>query len=77
MNTNQMNAADKLPLQYNPNNETPQPQAGRSETPQVILPDEPPQFTPAAARALIRLLITLHRQRSGPGGSTTAHEEAP
>jgi len=30
---------------------------------QVIVPPGPPEFRPAAARALIRLLIAVHRRR--------------
>ena len=28
----------------------------------VLLPDEPPQLTPAAARALLRILVKAHAQ---------------
>jgi hypothetical protein len=28
----------------------------------VLLPDEPPPLTPEAARAMLRLLLTLHQQ---------------
>lgn len=31
----------------------------------VELPEEPPPLTPAAARALLRLLLDVHRQRHG------------
>lgn len=31
----------------------------------VIVPPEPPEFGPAAARALLRLLVAVHRKRAG------------
>ena len=41
---------------------------GTSRRPvRVILPDEPPALTPAAARALLRILLKAHAE-------TTAHE---
>jgi hypothetical protein len=30
----------------------------------VLLPEEPPPLTPEAARALLRLLLTIHQQRT-------------
>jgi hypothetical protein len=31
---------------------------------QVITPSDPPEFGPAAARALLRLLLAVHRKRT-------------
>ena len=46
------------------------PSAGPAETRQVRveLPDEPPQLTPAAARALLRILLKAHAARHGEEG---------
>ena len=31
----------------------------------VVVPREPPEFGPAAARALLRLLVAVHAKRTG------------
>lgn len=43
-------------------------------TPLVIVPADPPQFGPVAARALLRLLVAVHRTR---GESRDTAEEEP
>ncbi len=49
----------------------------------MLVPEQPPVLTPAAARALLRLLQTAHPQRTGiptehdlGDGSETGHEES-
>ena len=37
----------------------------KAETIRVILPDEPPRLNPAAARALLRILLKAHDQLAG------------
>lgn len=39
------------------------------------LPDEPPQLTPAAARALLRILLKAHATRHGEEGNQTVTGE--
>jgi hypothetical protein len=34
--------------------------SGESEPVEVVLPDEPPQLTPGAARALLKILLRAH-----------------
>jgi len=38
----------------------------------VILPDEPPRLTPAAARALLRILVEASAQAQPPGNDSEA-----
>jgi hypothetical protein len=38
---------------------------------QVLLPDEPPTLTPAAARALLRVLLKAHAARNDQEGDRT------
>jgi hypothetical protein len=40
--------------------------ASPAETIRVILPDEPPRLNPAAARALLRILIKAHDRLENP-----------
>jgi hypothetical protein len=40
--------------------------ASPAETLRVILPDEPPRLNPAAARALLRILIKAHDRLEKP-----------
>jgi hypothetical protein len=40
--------------------------ASPAETLRVILPDEPPRLNPAAARALLRILIKAHDRLADP-----------
>ncbi len=58
-----------------------QPDIDRSaEEVTVLVPDQPPVLTPAAARALLRLLQTAHQQRTGiPDGHSFGgdHEAGP
>lgn len=47
----------------------PEPRCGlvrdvADDTVRVLLPEEPPPLTPEAARALLRLLLTIHQQRT-------------
>jgi hypothetical protein len=44
-----------------------------AETIRVILPDEPPRLNPAAARALLRVLIKAHDRLENP----TIRKEPP
>jgi hypothetical protein len=39
-------------------------EAAPSGVREVIVPAEPPTFTPAAARALLRLLLAVHEKRT-------------
>jgi hypothetical protein len=43
---------------------TPEGRRTPEGTPRVIVPPTPPDFGPAAARALIRLLIAVHRKHT-------------
>jgi hypothetical protein len=49
--------------EYNQHNERPSAMATQSDVKQVIVPPDPPEFGPAAARALLRLLLAVHRRR--------------
>lgn len=40
-------------------------EAAPSGVREVVVPAEPPTFTPAAARALLRLLLAVHEKRTG------------
>lgn len=55
---------------YNQNDEPEVASATRdvppAETIRVILPDEPPRLNPAAARALLRILIKAHDRLDNP-----------
>jgi hypothetical protein len=42
-----------------------QPDSAPSGVREVIVPAEPPTFTPAAARALLRLLLAVDHKRTG------------
>jgi hypothetical protein len=44
----------------------PTPSASPAETLRVILPAEPPRLNPAAARALLRILIKAHDRLADP-----------
>lgn len=57
-------AAVPLTSEYDRNVES-QPSSAADGSVRVLLPDEPPPLTPEAARALFRLLLNVHRQRSG------------
>jgi hypothetical protein len=48
---------------YNYHDHTNDSQATTGRVDQVIVPAEPPEFGPAAARALIRLLVAVHHRR--------------
>jgi hypothetical protein len=60
---------------YNRNGETQSTDTtAQSGAVRVITPPDPPVLDPAAARALLRLLIAVHRKRAG---ATGASREAP
>jgi hypothetical protein len=40
----------------------------------VVLPDEPPTLTPAAARALLRVLLKAHAAQSDEQAATSGPE---
>jgi hypothetical protein len=40
----------------------------------VIMPDEPPQLNPEAARALLRILLKAYEKKFGHAYSPTAEE---
>jgi hypothetical protein len=48
--------------------------ASPAETLCVILPDEPPRLNPAAARALLRILIKAHDRLENPDNPQGAAE---
>jgi hypothetical protein len=48
--------------------------ASLAETLRVILPDEPPRLNPAAARALLRILIKAHDRLEKPDNPQGAAE---
>jgi hypothetical protein len=53
------------PIQiYNYDSDTTEPYTVAGDIQRVIVPPEPPEFGPAAARALLRLLIAVHRKRT-------------
>jgi hypothetical protein len=56
---------------YNHNGETQltEPTAP-SDAVRVIIPSDPPVLGPAAARALLRLLIAVQRKRTAAGGAS-------
>jgi hypothetical protein len=60
-------AAESLTSEYPPKDGPRPPTAGdgADDPVRVLLPDEPPPLTPDAARALFRLLLNVHRRRSG------------
>lgn len=49
--------------------------AGRDEI-TVILPPEPPELNPEAARVLLRILLKAHDKQFGSGGAGTAETES-
>lgn len=49
---------------YNHDVDTTGPQTVADDVQRVIVPPQPPEFGPAAARALLRLLIAVHRKRT-------------
>jgi hypothetical protein len=49
---------------YNYDVDTTQSQTVAGDIQRVIVPSEPPEFGPAAARALLRLLIAVHRKHT-------------
>jgi hypothetical protein len=60
---------------YNRRTESTHPENTQSDGPTVIVPPQPPEFGPAAARALLQLLITIHHSRhNGADPSRSAHE---
>jgi hypothetical protein len=40
----------------------------------VVLPDEPPRLTPAAARALFRVLLKAHAAQTGEQAAMSGQE---
>jgi len=50
--------------EYNHDGNSPTIKTPLSDSPYVIVPSDSPDFGPAAARALLRLLITVHRKRT-------------
>jgi hypothetical protein len=48
--------------------------AGLEEPIRVLLPDEPPRLTPAAARALLRILLKAHAKKGNEMTETLATE---
>jgi hypothetical protein len=55
--------------------ESTHPENAQSDGPTVIVPPQPPEFGPAAARALLQLLITIHQSRHNDADpSRSAHE---
>jgi len=40
----------------------------------VVLPDEPPALTPAAARALLRVLLKAHAAQTDEQAATSGQE---
>jgi hypothetical protein len=50
--------------EYNQHDDSPATQTAPDDGQQVIVPTNPPQFGPVAARAMLRLLIAVHRARS-------------
>jgi hypothetical protein len=49
---------------YNQDGNTTGPQTVADDVQRVIVPPQPPEFGPAAARSLLRLLIAVHRKRT-------------
>lgn len=52
----------------------PKPALSPAETLRVILPDEPPRLNPAAARALLRILIKAYDRLENPDNPKGAVE---
>ena len=53
------------PIQtYNYDVDPTKPQTVADDVQRVIIPAQPPEFGPAAARALLRLLVAVHRSRA-------------
>jgi hypothetical protein len=60
---------------YNYRTEPTHPENTTADGPTVIVPSQPPTFGPAAARALLQLLIAIHRSSdNGADPSRSAHE---
>jgi hypothetical protein len=49
--------------EYNQHNKQSSQKKKQGDIRLVIVPPDPPEFGPAAARALLRLLIAVHRRR--------------
>jgi hypothetical protein len=49
---------------YNHDVDTTGPQTVADDVQRVIVPPQPPEFGPSSARALLRLLIAVHRKRT-------------
>jgi hypothetical protein len=58
---------------YNYDADATEPLTVADDIQRVIVPAEPPEFGPAAARALLRLLIAVHRKRAA--GADRSPEE--
>jgi hypothetical protein len=65
--------AETLDQHYNFHDHTNDSLAITGRVDEVIVPAEPPEFGPAAARALIRLLVAVHRRRQA--AAETPREE--
>ena len=58
---------------YNQHDDTAVTETTRGDVRRVIVPPDPPEFGPAAARALLRLLRAVHRRR-GETADTSGEE---
>jgi hypothetical protein len=60
---------------YNYRTESTHLENTQSDGPTVLVPPQPPEFGPAAARALLQLLIAIHQSRhNGADPSRSTHE---
>jgi hypothetical protein len=72
----QPQSADQPIQGYNCGTESPHPENTASDGLTVIVPPQPPEFGPAAARALLQLLLAIHHDRhngADPSRSTYEH----
>jgi hypothetical protein len=63
MTDTEKNFQERFNQAYNFDGDTPTATGTPAGVPHVIVPPDPPEFGPAAARALLRLLLAVHHKR--------------